>query len=78
MNKEITDRLDGQRKVGRNVGLVDYKLRTIITRKRERNEYLSGTGSNAPGISSDDRNILHDFDRAYWKAKERRENRGER
>ena len=41
MNMEDTDGVDGQRMAGTDVGLIDYKIRTIITRReRERNDHL--------------------------------------
>ena len=42
MNMEVTDGVDGQRMVGMDVGLIDYKIRNIITKSERGMNTCSG------------------------------------
>ena len=77
MNMEVTDGVDGQRMVGMDVGLIDYKIRTIITRRERGMNTCSGRKAMLRELLPMTENILDDSGRKEWKATERRENRVE-
>ena len=77
MNMEVTDGVDGQRMVGMDVGLIDYKIRTIITKSERGMNTCSGWEAMLRELLPMTENILDDSRRKDWKATERRENRGE-
>ena len=77
MDMEVTEGVDEQRVVGMDVGLIDYKIRTIITKRGRGMNTCSGREAMLRELLPMTENILVDSGREGWKATERRENRWE-